>query len=206
MESNIKIYKNIDVVNKISSVDKFVLKNNPVCNISKKKSLALSTFFDDINIKSTFSNGKITMNEIDFDNVKIKNRDNVVNFGDKYSFIIKKTYVATIAKKIMSGVVNFYGNIKAPDLNSNKIFFDASKETKLSEVFKTEFVNPEVYKEKVDEGTVAQESNTIDMKKNIDNKGKKKNTVKVLLLSILSVILISIMGFLIGYKLFTILM
>lgn len=134
-----RIYFDDVVRNKISSIDGVVNSNNAFCSVDKKKINGLSMFFDCITLDCDNNDN---VNLIEFDDVKVKSKDNIIDVNDEQKFDIRKSYVASIDKRILNGVINFYDLIKTSVLGSGKIVFDASKETRLQNAMHTIFINP----------------------------------------------------------------
>lgn len=134
-----RIYFDDVMKNKVSGLDAVVDSKKLVCSVNKKKIDDLSSFFEGIILECDNNDN---VNLIEFDDVKIKSKDNIVDVNDIQKFGVRNAYVASIDKKIISGVINFYDLLKTSVFSSGKLIFDASKETRLQSAMHTEFINP----------------------------------------------------------------
>lgn len=134
-----RIYFDDVMKNKVSGLDAVVDSKKLVCSVNKKKIDDLSSFFEEIILECDNNDN---VNLIEFDDVKIKSKDNIVDVNDIQKFGVRNAYVASIDKKIISGVINFYDLLKNSIFSSGKLIFDASKETRLQSAMHTEFINP----------------------------------------------------------------
>lgn len=149
MSDGYKVYYNESLEKMLSSLVVTSKLGNNLVVVSRKKVDGLCSFFDELSVVYDKNN---RVREINFDDVKVKASEDIIDFSQVYNFNIRSAYVATIDKKIINDVINFYDIIKMKD--NGGIIFDASRETRLQTALNTALVKPEsknVKEEKIEE-------------------------------------------------------
>ena len=149
MSDGYKVYYNESLEKTLSSLVVTSKLGNNFVDVSRKKVDDLCSFFDELSVVYDKNN---RVREINFDDVKVKASEDIIDFSQVYNFNIRSAYVATIDKKIINDVINFYDIIKMKD--NGGIIFDASRETRLQTALNTALVKPEsknVKEDKVEE-------------------------------------------------------